>query len=82
MVDPALLLELPDPGVDEGVARPAVVKQGQVLLVLTPGDVDADQVSLHLSIEWIVGGHHVELPPDELAHYVVAGRGATLVDLQ
>ena len=54
-----------------------------MLLVLTPGDVDADQVSLHLSIEWIVGGHHVEeLPPDELAHYVVAGRGATLVDLQ
>ena len=72
---PPLLLHLPDPRVYEGVAGVAVHVGLQLLVVVVPGDVDADGVALHLAVEGIVSGHRVEeLPPDQLRHDGVGAR--------
>ena len=74
---PTLGPELPDARVYEGEARLGLLEEGQVLVVLVPGHVDADGVALHLAVERVVGGHAVEeLPPDELADNCV---GVTFV---
>ena len=68
-------LHLPDARVYEGVAGVAVHVGLQLLVVVVPGDVDADGVVLHLAVEGIVGGHRVEeLPPDQLRHDGVGAR--------
>ena len=68
MVDPPLLLHLPDTRVDQRKASSPLLEGGQLVGVVVPGDVDADGVPVHLRIEGVVGGHAVEeLPPDELA---------------
>ena len=70
MVDPPLLLHLPDTRVDQRKASSPLLEGGQLVGVVVPGDVDADGVPVHLGIEGVVGGHAVEeLSPDQLAHY-------------
>ena len=82
MMRPSLLLELPHPGVNEGVSCVARQVGPELGLILVPRDVDADRVSVHLTEERVVGGHGVEeLPPDELGHDGVVVEGVFLLDL-
>ena len=71
VVDPPLLLELPDAGVNEGIAGEAVLEGLEVGVSLrgVPGDVDADLVAPHLCIVGVVDAHREEeLSPIQLDH--------------
>ena len=69
VVDPALGPQLPNPGVNERVARLGFLKQAELLFVCVPGNVNTYWVSLHLAKVGVVGGHAVEkLTPDQLTY--------------
>ena len=66
VVGPTLLLHLSHPRVNEGKARVTREISLEMFLVVKPGNVDTDGVSLHLSVERVGRGHSVEeFSPDE-----------------
>lgn len=74
-MDPSLVQQLSDGGVDPRVTRLTVLKLRQKLLVLLPGDGQADGVAFDAVVVRVTDRHGVEiLAPKQLTQHVVALR--------